>query len=739
LRHTRLAGDAALGYLGRIAKGRRFSDFNRMDTTLLHRDTEASVKLPKAPRNRGPAVLYTRFGLSERELPPRNAATDAPAGGDPSFAVVAAAVDPQFYRARYPDIADAKIDPARHYYDAGWKERRNPNPWFDTAWYLEAYQDIQNAGINPLYHYVVAGRTEGRQPLRPGGQRRPAADQAVNPILREPWAVAPRNAQVLDHEDLCAHIQKALPGSRGFVLAASHDRYIDVTGGVQVLIADEQRLFATNHVVYLHISPALARLTLGPEDPEPAVLQVVLDGVFIGLIEGPALTAALGDLAPDLPPARLFALHSFFGHRTSDLIAAARAMQARDHVFWLHDYASVCDSYNLLRDHVEYCRGPAPGSLACMVCVHGDTRPAYLTRMRGLFTDLAFHVLAPSRAALDIWLRAAHLPYLSARVHENAMLEPLPAVPPKPRPLLGTAEDPVRVAFAGFPTPQKGWPQFLELVLRCREVASYSFFHFASGEAMRPMDNLVGVPTRVSAANRMAMVNGLAEQGIDLLLVLSPWPETFSYVAYEGFCSGADVVTLADTGNVGDAVCRHRRGVVLANEQALYDFFLDGAAIAYVQARTEAGREAGRLRLTGTTATVDLAVQGRTSPGAMQTLNPGLTLLVGDKVLYPQRRGDIWRFTLGGHAGRVRLLSRRMLPEQDGGARTRIGVAVTALALDGEDVPAGDRRRVAGWRKARDGMQWTDGDALIDAGSATTLDVTVRLGRRYLRLAMAEW
>lgn len=710
-----------------------------MDTTLPPQDHHHAAPATALPASGRAGVLYSSFPLHPEALAPRSVEKVVAAGDDPRFAVVATAVDPLYYCARYLDIAEAKVDPARHYYDAGWKEKRNPNPWFDTAWYLEAYPDIAEAGVNPLYHFVVAGRTEGRRPLRPGGQRRPAADQAINPILREPWQVAPRNAQKLEPEDLCAHVQKVLPGARGFVLAASHDRYIDVTGGVQVLIADEQRLFATNHVVYLHLSPAAARLTLAPEDPEPALLQLVLDGVFIGLIEGPDLAAALAMLEPDLPPARLFTLHSFFGHRSSDLVAAAQALRSTTNMFWLHDYASVCDSYNLLRDNVEYCRGPASDSLACMVCVHGDTRPAYQARVRAMFEALAFHILSPSRAALDIWLRSAGLPYLTARVHENAMLEKLPPAEPQPRPLLGTAADPVRVAFAGFPTAQKGWPQFLDLVLACRDIASYRFFQFASAEALRPMDHLEGVPTRVTPANRMAMVNALAEQGIDLLLVLAPWPETFSYVAYEGFCAGADLVALADTGNVADAVRRHQRGVVLQDTAALAEFFLSGAAIAYARARAEAGRATGRLRLTGTTATVDLALQGRTTPGAMQTLNPGLTLLAGDKVLYPQRRGDVWRFTLDGRAGRVRLLSRRVLPEQDGGARTKVGVAVTALALDGEAVPPGDRRRVAGWRNARDGMQWTDGDAIIDAGTATTLDLTVRLGRRYLRLAMAEW
>jgi glycosyltransferase involved in cell wall biosynthesis len=710
-----------------------------MDIIKPHRAPVAAIRSPRTPRAAAAPVLFTRFPLAARTLPPRAPAGSTAGADDPRYAVVAAAVDRAYYLGRYSDIADTDLDPCRHYYDAGWKEGRNPNPWFDTKWYLEAYGDIRDAGINPLYHYVVAGQAEGRLPVRPGGLRRPAAEQASNPLLVAPWPVAPPRAPLLDAEDIAVYLRKLLPGARGIVLAASHDRYIDNTGGVQVLIADEQRLFAANHVIYLHISPTLARLTLDPEQPEPAELQIVLDGVFIGLIKAPVLAAALAALADELPPARLFALHSFFGHRGLDLIAAAQAMQARDCVFWLHDYASVCDGFNLMRDRVEYCHGPAPDSVACMVCVHGDTRPAYLVRVRQLFDSLNFHVLAPSRAALDIWLRTAHLPYRTARVHENAMLDPQPAAPARPRPHLGTAEDPVRVAFVGFTTPQKGWPLFLELALRCRDTAAYQFYHFAAGGALQPMRDLICVPTKVNASNRMAMVNALAEHAIDLLLVLSPWPETFSYVAYEGFCAGADVVALADSGNVADAVRRHRRGVVLADAAALDAFFLDGAAVSYVQARTAAGRETGRLRLTGTTATVDLAQTGRSLPGSMQTLAPGLTLLAGDTVLQPARRGDSWSFQLPPRAGRVRLLSSRVLPEQDGGSRARVGVAVTGLLLDGVPVPAGDPRRVAGWRSARDGVQWTDGDAVIDAGDASQMTVSVRLGRRYLRLAMAEW
>ena len=108
------------------------------------------------------------------------------------------------------------------------------------------------------------------------------------------------------------------------------------------------------------------------------------------------------------------------------------------------------------------------------------------------------------------------------------------------------------------------------------------------------------------------MVTALAEQLIDLVLLLSPWPETFSFVTYEAFAAGADVIALAAAGNAADAVRHQQRGVVMADDSALFDFFLDGGALEYCRLRDAAGRRPGRLLITGTTAMFDPTSAGGT-------------------------------------------------------------------------------------------------------------------------------
>ena len=60
------------------------------------------------------------------------------AASDQVYLVLSTAVDAAFYRAAY---GEAAADPVTDYIDAGWREGRDPAPWFSTADYLAANPD----------------------------------------------------------------------------------------------------------------------------------------------------------------------------------------------------------------------------------------------------------------------------------------------------------------------------------------------------------------------------------------------------------------------------------------------------------------------------------------------------------------------------------------------------------------------------------------------------------------------
>lgn len=72
--------------------------------------------------------------------------------------------DEDWYLSKYPDVAQAGINPIRHYLLFGGSEGRDPGPNFNCTWYLEMNSDVKTAGINPLVHYLLYGQNEGRKP-----------------------------------------------------------------------------------------------------------------------------------------------------------------------------------------------------------------------------------------------------------------------------------------------------------------------------------------------------------------------------------------------------------------------------------------------------------------------------------------------------------------------------------------------------------------------------------------------
>ena len=79
-----------------------------------------------------------------------------------------ARVDASWYSDRYPDVAQAGVDPTDHFSNAGKIEGRFPNrtaalnALFDQALYLKLNPDIRSAQIDPISHFLESGHAESR-------------------------------------------------------------------------------------------------------------------------------------------------------------------------------------------------------------------------------------------------------------------------------------------------------------------------------------------------------------------------------------------------------------------------------------------------------------------------------------------------------------------------------------------------------------------------------------------------
>jgi hypothetical protein len=586
------------------------------------------------------AIRSTRPGFSEmmqaHEAAQLNAAAQQPPAPIPiatPHALIAPEFDAAYYLENNEDVRLSGMDPLEHFMLHGAAELRNPNAWFETGFYVRGNADVVDADVNPFWHYLAHGKAERRQPAPQRRAERLTLAQAVPASAR--WIGAPPDdAPRLDPEALRSIIGARLPGTAGLTVSVSHDRYTESVGGVQILVADEQAAFNRRNETYLHIAPAVARPTLAPPGAEPFLLHLTIDGAYIGLADHDHLTQAVAELAAAMPAVRRLIIHCLLGHRIEPLIALHVALGRPAAVFWVNDYEAVCVGYNLLRNDVSFCGGPPPGSLACRICVYGEDRDSHLAQLGLLFAAIPFHVVAPSQAALAVWRDAARLPHASIQVHEyarirhSAVRSSLMGATQR-----GTPDNPVRIAFAGYAMPHKGWPAFVQLAAAISGMEAYQAFHLTALAADPPLTGVTTVMTKVTADARGAMTDALIAHSIDLVLVLSAWPETFCLVAYEAIAAGADVIALPGSGNVADMVLASGRGLVMPDTGAIIDFFTSGAAVDYVRMCGEQGSEMGRVESRGMTATLplpeapDLATEAAPSVAAEAAPRIGLSEL----------------------------------------------------------------------------------------------------------------
>jgi glycosyltransferase involved in cell wall biosynthesis len=488
----------------------------------------------------------------------------------PDHAIAARGFDAAFYLARYPDVAANGGDPLDHYMAFGWREGRDPSADFSTRVYLEMVPDLEANGINPLVHWLTAGRPKLRRPASPYGFRYEVIS-TLEPVDARVAALRSEPEPDLSPSDLDAAFARTRSGLERLHITVSHDDYTATIGGLQLSIRREADRLAELDRDHLHVFPARPWPVVRPNGVADA-LGVVWNGRRLGLAAADALIAALRQSAGPAPVSeRSFAIHSLLGHdpdEVADLMAAAGLSRG---AFWLHDFASLCAGFHLLRNDVEDCAAPPADSPGCGICVYGPWRARHEAAHARLFERLSLTVAAPAKSTLDLWLARAGYPHAGAVVLPHATLadgRPAP-VPP--------ADRPFRLAFAGLPTAHKGFPIFAELAARFEDDPRYQFLHLgARGD------------TAVAAAFTPVtgdMTAALAEAQADAVLV---WPlcrETFSLVAYEAVAAGCAILTGPDSGNVRAFVEETGHGRVLPGEAELTATFETGAVLELARAR----------------------------------------------------------------------------------------------------------------------------------------------------------
>jgi len=484
---------------------------------------------------------------------------------------VSFAFSPEYYLRRYQDVADAQVDPFEHYFFEGWREGRRPCWNFDPQDYLRRYPDVANAQIEPFFHYLTAGAREGRVPyddLLDNLDQLKAAP-VFSRMTGGGDACPPSPAPAVSDLDSLKHRLTAIAEQRspkGIVIAVSHDNVLATLGGIQNCVRDEQQAMTAGGWMHVHLYPLIPTLSVEEHASADHIVGINVDGVPLGLIGSSQLVELISSVHAGHSMPAVLVIHSLLGHSVEPLVRLAKQLSAKSYL-WLHDYAYVCSNFLLTRNEMEFCGAPPVDSDTCRICSFGTTRADRLRLTKRLMTDLSPTMVSPSRYTEQLFINRTKSDgiRIPTRVipHTDFISTDNPTPADDCRPLPDTDDlqhRPLRIAYLGYDSYHKGTAAWRHVLRKLGDNPGLRFFHLGQTDSL--IDFVEYRNVVVSASQRDAMIDAVAADAIDFVILWPNWPETYSYVAHEAIAGGAQLLTNPLSGNIAELTKQRDAGLV---------------------------------------------------------------------------------------------------------------------------------------------------------------------------------
>ena len=219
--------------------------------------------------------------------------------------------------------------------------------------------------------------------------------------------------------------------------------------------------------------------------------------------------------------------------------------------FFLHDYYCLCSNQLLLNDEKKFCKVDEAN---CKKCIHGTKRNEHFFKYKQFFTEVSDRVtiISPSECAKNVWKMAF------GDINKVEVLEhQTPEVFEKNKRYKNPG-DKITVAYLGNSRYFKGYEYWTSAIKKHNEKVCFMEY----SDAKKSSDALLKKGF-FSKDNLMFMRDKMKSDGVNIVVLWSIWPETYSYTFFEALEAETVIVTNDEAGNIPNLVRKYNCGVVL--------------------------------------------------------------------------------------------------------------------------------------------------------------------------------
>ncbi|MNZ33393.1 hypothetical protein D3C78_507380 [compost metagenome] len=366
-----------------------------------------------------------------------------------------------------------------------------------------------------------------------------------------------------------------------YALIISHTNYLESMGGTEKYIYEQASHLAYNDVGVIQIYPAQSYSLL--DNKEGTYYGVVADGQFKGFHSIGEIVNWLSKLHIQL---KMLYTHHLLNWQVSDYLTLYNQAQNQFsfvHTMFMHDFFVLCSSYHMMYEpKTEFsvkqagerrsCISEIVASSACgkEAAICQSCRYSYqLSEWRQAFQavlDNADQIVVPSIFVKDT-VSAVYRDIADKITVKGHLIFNKQTIVFKPKP----TERKLKIAYLGYKMDNKGWQLWERLYKDESLRQSYEFHHAGSQEDYA--DHVVMHQYSFINDGKMAAPNLLIKHDIDLVLLWSIVPESYSYTLQEAIAAGVPVLTSPKSGNIAATIDLHPElGKVLHSEEQLLAF-----------------------------------------------------------------------------------------------------------------------------------------------------------------------
>ena len=242
----------------------------------------------------------------------------------------------------------------------------------------------------------------------------------------------------------------------------------------------------------------------------------------------------------------------------------------------MHDMYFACPSIFFRFNNKDYC-GAAEDTFSdalCQKCSFGSELETHRSYFSKLF-QLADKIIYPSNLIENVLNK-----YYAEDVTGNLLFKEHQSFSQRNEIPVKTRQNKLNLAYLGYESPLKGWDVFKKLANQQALQAQYNFYHLGGKEDAK--NDAIKVRTYSFQQDGVhAATDCLLKNDIDLVVLWSLIPESYSYTLHEAYAAGIPVITHKNSGNIAYKIKQGDiYGLVLNSEDELLEFLSSSEKVA---------------------------------------------------------------------------------------------------------------------------------------------------------------